>query len=131
MEFYERVSGARMHAAYVRPGGVAQDLPIGIMDDIWRWADQFPERVDEVEDLLTDNRIWKARTVDVGVISAEDALNWGMSGVMLRGSGIKWDLRKTQPYDRYEDFDFDVPIGLKGDCYDRYVPFGWFEGGGV
>ncbi|CAG2118242.1 unnamed protein product [Medioppia subpectinata] len=121
MEFYERVSGARMHAAYVRPGGVAQDLPIGIMDDIYRWAEQFPERVDEVEDLLTDNRIWKARTVDIGVISAEDALNWGMSGVMLRGSGIKWDLRKTQPYDSYEDFDFDIPIGLNGDCYDRYL----------
>ncbi|CAG2119923.1 unnamed protein product, partial [Medioppia subpectinata] len=121
MEFYERVSGARMHAAYIRPGGVAQDLPIGIMDDIYRWAEQFPERLDEVEDLLTDNRIWKARTVGVGVISAEDALNWGMSGVMLCGSGIKWDLRKTQPYDSYEDFDFDVPIGLNGDCYDRYL----------
>ncbi|XP_054154712.1 LOW QUALITY PROTEIN: NADH-ubiquinone oxidoreductase 49 kDa subunit-like [Oppia nitens] len=121
MEFYERVSGARMHAAYVRPGGVAQDLPIGIMDDIYKWAETFPERLDEVEDLLTDNRIWKARTVDIGVISAEDALNWGFSGVMLRGSGIKWDLRKTQPYDSYEDFDFDIPIGLKGDCYDRYL----------
>ncbi|CAG2116748.1 unnamed protein product, partial [Medioppia subpectinata] len=121
MEFYERVSGARMHAAYVRPGGVSQDLPIGILDDIYRWAEQFPERIDEVMDLVVDNRIFKARTVDIGVISAEDALNWGMSGVMLRGSGIKWDLRKTQPYDSYEDFDFDIPIGLNGDCYDRFL----------
>lgn len=121
MEFYERVSGARMHAAYIRPGGVAQDLPIGLMDDIWKWADNFMQRVDEVEDLLTDNRIWKDRTIDIGVVSAEDALNWGFSGVMLRGSGIKWDLRKTQPYDSYDEFDFDVPIGTKGDCYDRFV----------
>ncbi|XP_054154726.1 NADH-ubiquinone oxidoreductase 49 kDa subunit-like [Oppia nitens] len=121
MEFYERVSGARMHSAYIRPGGVAQDLPIGIMDDLYKWSEAFPERLDEVEDLLTDNRIWKARTIDIGIISAEDALNWGFSGVMLRGSGIKWDLRKSQPYDSYDDFDFDVPIGLKGDCYDRYL----------
>lgn len=109
-----------MHAAYVRPGGVALDLPIGLMDDIYRWAEAFPQRVDEVEDLLTENRIWKQRTVDIGVVKAEDALNWGFSGVMLRGSGIKWDLRRTQPYDDYQDFEFDVPIGLKGDCYDRY-----------
>ena len=121
MEFYERVSGARMHAAYVRPGGVALDLPIGLMDDIYKWAENYPQRIDEVEDLLTDNRIWKQRTVDVGIVKAEDALNWGFSGVMLRGSGIKWDLRKTQPYDNYEEFDFDVPIGTKGDCYDRYL----------
>jgi NADH dehydrogenase (ubiquinone) Fe-S protein 2 len=119
MEFYERVSGARMHAAYVRPGGVAQDLPIGIMDDIYRWAEAFPQRIDEVEELLTDNPIWKARTINIGTISAEDAINWGMSGVMLRGSGIKWDLRKTQPYDCYDEFEFDVPIGVNGDCYDR------------
>jgi NADH dehydrogenase (ubiquinone) Fe-S protein 2 len=121
MEFYERVSGARMHAAYVRPGGVALDLPIGLMDDIYDWADKFPQRIDEVEDLLSENRIWKQRTVDIGLISAEDALNWGMSGVMLRGSGIKWDLRKTQPYDDYQDFEFEVPIGTTGDCYDRYL----------
>lgn len=121
MEFYERVSGARMHAAYVRPGGVALDLPIGLLDDIWKWAEAYPQRVDEVEDLLTDNRIWKQRTVDIGIVKAEDALNWGFSGVMLRGSGIKWDLRKTQPYDDYQDFEFDVPIGINGDCYDRYL----------
>jgi NADH dehydrogenase (ubiquinone) Fe-S protein 2 len=121
MEFYERASGARMHAAYVRPGGVALDLPIGLMDDIHSWAEQYPQRIDEVEDLLTENRIWKQRTVDIGIVPSEAALNWGFSGVMLRGSGIKWDLRKTQPYDNYEDFDFDVPIGIKGDCYDRYL----------
>jgi len=121
MEFYERASGARMHAAYVRPGGVHQDIPIGLLDDIYVFCTKFGERLDEVEDLVTENRIWKARTVDVGIISAEDALNWGCSGVMLRGSGIKWDLRKVQPYDGYELFDFDVPVGSKGDCYDRYL----------
>ncbi|CAH1996540.1 unnamed protein product [Acanthoscelides obtectus] len=120
-EFYERVSGARMHAAYVRPGGVSQDLPLGLLDDIYEWASKFNERLDEVEDLLTNNRIWVQRTTDIGIISAEDALNYGFSGVMLRGSGIKWDLRKTQPYDSYELFEFDVPIGTKGDCYDRYL----------
>merc|ERR1719295_2518316 len=99
MEFYERASGARMHAAYVRPGGVHQDIPIGLMDDIYDFITKFSERLDEVEDLVTENRIWLARTQDVGVISAESALNWGCSGVMLRGSGIKWDIRKTQPYD--------------------------------
>lgn len=121
MEFYERVSGARMHAAYVRPGGVSQDLPLGLMDDIFDFIEKFGQRLDEVETLLTENRIWKARTVDIGVISAEDALNYGCSGVMLRGSGIKWDLRKTQPYDAYDKVEFDVPIGRKGDCYDRYL----------
>ncbi|XP_064470927.1 NADH-ubiquinone oxidoreductase 49 kDa subunit-like [Ornithodoros turicata] len=121
MEFYERVSGARMHAAYVRPGGVSQDIPLGLLDDIYAWAEKYSQRLDEVEDLLTQNRIWKQRTIDIGVISAEDALNWGCSGVMLRGSGIKWDLRKTQPYDDYQDFEFDVPVGRKGDCYDRYL----------
>lgn len=120
MEFYERVSGARMHAAYVRPGGVSLDMPLGLMDDIYDFASRFAERLDETEDLLTNNRIWLHRTVDVGVVSAEDALNYGFSGVMLRGSGIKWDLRKTQPYDAYHLVDFDVPIGTKGDCYDRY-----------
>lgn len=121
MEFYERASGARMHAAYVRPGGVAQDLPIGLMDDIHQWAQQYSQRVDEVEDLLTDSRIWKQRTVDIGVVTSEEALNYGFSGVMLRGSGIKWDLRKVQPYDDYQDFEFDIPIGINGDCYDRYL----------
>merc|ERR1719479_564946 len=121
MEFYERASGARMHAAYVRPGGVHQDIPIGLMDDIYEFISKFSERLDEVEDLVTDNRLWRARTTDIGVISSEDALNWGCSGAMLRGSGIKWDLRKVQPYDAYDLVDFDVPIGRKGDCYDRYL----------
>lgn len=120
-EFYERVSGARMHAAYVRPGGVDRDLPLGLMDDIWDWSQKFPQIVDEIDRLLTENRIWKQRTIDIGVISAEDALNYGFSGVMLRGSGIKWDLRKVAPYDGYEKVEFDVPIGRKGDCYDRYL----------
>ncbi|KAJ8958437.1 hypothetical protein NQ318_002223 [Aromia moschata] len=121
MEFYERVSGARMHAAYVRPGGVSQDLPLGLLDDIYEFASKFSERIDEVEDVLTTNRIWVQRTEDIGVISAEDALNYGFSGVMLRGSGIKWDLRKVQPYDAYDLVEFDIPIGTKGDCYDRYL----------
>ncbi|GFS47643.1 NADH dehydrogenase iron-sulfur protein 2, mitochondrial [Nephila pilipes] len=121
MEFYERVSGARMHAAYIRPGGVSQDLPIGLLGDIFEWLEKFGQRIDEMEDLLTDNRIWRARTIDIGIVSSEDALNYGFSGVMLRGSGIKWDLRKTQPYDGYENYEFDVPIGIKGDCYDRYL----------
>merc|ERR1712203_1356226 len=118
---YERASGARMHAAYVRPGGVHQDIPIGLMDDIYEFISKFSERLDEVEDLCTNNRVWIQRTTDIGVISAEDALNWGCSGVMLRGSGIKWDLRKSQPYDGYENYEFDVPVGSNGDCYDRYL----------
>ncbi|XP_031826878.1 NADH dehydrogenase (ubiquinone) 49 kDa subunit isoform X1 [Nomia melanderi] len=121
MEFYERVSGARMHAAYIRPGGVSLDLPLGIMDDIYDWARKYGDRLDEVEDLLTTNRIWIGRTKDIGVLTAEDALNWGCSGVMLRGSGIKWDIRKTAPYDAYDLVEFDVPIGQAGDCYDRYL----------
>ncbi|EFO98124.1 CRE-GAS-1 protein [Caenorhabditis remanei] len=120
-EFSERVSGARMHANYVRPGGVAWDMPIGLMDDIYDWAIKFPERIDELEDMLTENRIWKARTIDIGLVSAADALNWGFTGVMVRGSGIKQDVRKTQPYDAYDQVEFDVPIGTKGDCYDRYL----------
>ncbi|KAK5638277.1 hypothetical protein RI129_012572 [Pyrocoelia pectoralis] len=121
MEFYERVSGARMHAAYIRPGGVYLDLPLGLLDDIYEFASKFNERLDEVEDVLTTNRIWVQRTVDIGVVSAEEALNYGFSGVMLRGSGIKWDLRKVRPYDAYDLVEFDVPIGVKGDCYDRYL----------
>lgn len=121
MEFYERVSGARMHAAYIRPGGVSQDMPLGLMDDIYQFASKFGERIDETEDMLTNNGIWIARTQDIGIVSAQDALNLGFSGVMLRGSGIKWDLRKTQPYDAYHLVDFDVPIGTRGDCYDRYL----------
>ena len=119
MEFYERASGARMHAAYFRPGGVHQDIPIGLMDDIYEFITKFSERLDEVEDLITENRIWVKRTKDIGTLSSEDAMNWGCSGVMLRGSGIKWDLRKEQPYDGYENYDFDIPVGSNGDCYDR------------
>ncbi|VDK42331.1 unnamed protein product [Anisakis simplex] len=155
-EFNERVSGARMHINYFRPGGVAYDLPLGLLDDIYDWAEKFPERIDEVEDMLTDNRIWKvplvvsgkknfmfifgeahgaaisrlkeiledmlqARTIDIGIVSAPDALNHAYSGVMLRASGVKWDIRKAHPYDAYDQVEFDVPIGTKGDCYDRYL----------
>ena len=121
MEFYERVSGARMHAAYIRPGGVAQDLPIGLSEDIFKFCQQFASRIDEMEEMLTNNRIWKQRLVDIGVVTADQALDWGFSGVMLRGSGVSWDLRKTQPYDIYNQMNFDVPIGTRGDCYDRYL----------
>ncbi|XP_062504434.1 NADH-ubiquinone oxidoreductase 49 kDa subunit-like [Corticium candelabrum] len=121
MEFYERVSGARMHAAYVRPGGVAQDLPLGLMEDIYNFMRPFSVRIDEVEEMLTNNRIWKQRLVDIGIVTAKEALDYGFSGVMLRGSGIQWDLRKVQPYDAYDQVDFDVPIGRHGDCYDRYL----------
>jgi NADH dehydrogenase (ubiquinone) Fe-S protein 2 len=121
MEFYERVSGARLHSAYIRPGGVAQDIPNGLLNDIYLFASQFATRVDEIEEMLSNNRIWKQRLVDIGVISAEDAMNFGFSGVMLRGSGIPWDLRKTQPYEIYDQLDFDIPVGTNGDCYDRYL----------
>jgi NADH dehydrogenase (ubiquinone) Fe-S protein 2 len=121
MEFYERVSGARMHAAYIRPGGVAQDLPMGLSEDIYRFCRQFASRIDEMEELLTGNRIWKQRLVDIGVVTADQALDWGFSGVMLRGSGVAWDLRKTQPYDVYDKMDFQIPVGSRGDCYDRYL----------
>ena len=121
MEFYERVSGARLHAAYIRPGGVHRDLPAGIMDDILAWADGFPAVLDDVEGLLTDNRIWKQRNVDIGVVTPEQAFDWGFTGIMLRGSGVAWDLRKAQPYDVYESMDFDIPVGKNGDCYDRYL----------
>jgi NADH-quinone oxidoreductase subunit D len=121
MEFYERVSGARLHAAYFRPGGVHADLPAGLADDIRAWAMQFPARVDDLEHLLTENRIFKQRTVDIGIISAKDAIDWGLTGPMLRASGVAWDLRKSQPYDVYETMDFDIPIGKSGDCWDRYL----------
>lgn len=121
MEFYERVSGARLHSAYIRPGGVAQDIPQGLLNDIYIFAEQFSTRVDEIEEMLSNNRIWKQRLVDIGVVSAEDAMNFGFSGVMLRGSGIPWDLRKTQPYEVYDQMEFDVPVGTNGDCYDRYL----------
>jgi NADH dehydrogenase (ubiquinone) Fe-S protein 2 len=121
MEFYERVSGARMHAAYIRPGGVSQDLPAGLSHDIYRFAEQFASRIDELEEMLTNNRIWKQRLVDIGCVSVEEALDWGFSGVMLRGSGVPWDLRATQPYDVYDRMQFEVPVGTQGDCYDRYL----------
>jgi len=120
-EFYERASGARMHAAYVRPGGVDRDLPLGLMDDIYEWISKYGQRVDEVDEVLSGNRIWVQRTKDIGVISAEEALNYGFSGVMVRGSGIKWDIRKSAPYDAYGEVEFDVPIGENGDTYDRYL----------
>ena len=123
MEFYERVSGARMHAAYVRPGGVAQDLPLGLCEDIYSFIQQFSDRILEIEEMLTENRIWKQHQLllDVGVVSMEEALNWGFSGPMLRGSSIAWDLRKTEPYDAYNLVKFDIPVGTHGDCYDRYL----------
>lgn len=121
MEFYERVSGARMHAAYFRPGGVSSDLPLGLMADIEIFVTQFNIKLIEIEEMLTENRIWKQRLVDIGVVSAQDALEWGFSGVMLRGSGIKWDLRKSQTYEVYDEMVFDIPVGYTGDCYDRYL----------
>ncbi len=121
MEFYERVSGARLHAAYYRAGGVHQDLPAGLLDDILKWCDQFPKLIDDMSSLLDDNRIFKQRLVDIGVVTAEQALDWGFTGPMLRSSGVPWDLRKSQPYDAYAEMDFDIPIGKNGDCYDRYL----------
>jgi len=121
MEFYERVSGARMHTSFIRPGGVSFDLPLGLLDDIHIFISQFNLRIDEMEEMLTSNRIWKQRLVDIGVVSMNDALNWGFSGVMLRGSGVNWDLRKTQPYDIYDKMIFKIPVGTNGDCYDRYL----------
>ena len=120
-EFYERVSGARMHAAYIRPGGVALDLPLGFLDDIFSFCDQFILRLNEMEEMLTGSRIWKERLVDIGIVSAKSAIDWGFSGVMLRGSGIPWDLRKQQPYEIYSNIDFLSPVGNNGDCYDRYL----------
>ncbi len=121
MEFYERVSGARLHAAYYRPGGVHQDLPAGLLDDVLAWAERFPKVLDDIESLLTDNRIFKQRLVDIGVVSAADALDWGFTGPMLRASGLAWDLRKAQPYMVYDRMNFDIPVGKNGDCYDRYL----------
>jgi NADH-quinone oxidoreductase subunit D len=121
MGFYERVSGARLHAAYFRVGGVHQDMPAGLAEDILDWADKFPAVLDDIESLLTENRIFKQRTVDIGIVSADDAIDWGFTGPMLRASGIAWDLRKAQPCDVYERMEFDVPVGKNGDCYDRYL----------
>ncbi len=121
MEFYERASGARLHANYFRTGGVAMDLPEGLLEDISAYFDEFPKFYKELNALLTENRIFKQRTVDIGVATAEQALDWGFSGPMLRGSGVAWDLRKAQPYDGYEKYEFDIPTGTTGDCYARYL----------
>lgn len=121
MEFYERVSGSRMHANYFRPGGVTADLPEGILDDIIVFTHDFKKHLADVEDLLTENRVWKQRTVDIGIVSQKEAMDYGFSGPMLRGSGVAWDLRKSNPYDVYNKMDFDIPIGKNGDCYDRYL----------
>ena len=121
MIFYERASGSRMHAAYFRPGGVHQDLPAQLIDDIEAFCDPFLKVVDDLDALLTGNRIFKQRNVDIGVVKLADAWNWGFSGVMVRGSGAAWDLRKAQPYECYAEMDFDIPIGKNGDCFDRYL----------
>jgi len=121
MTFYERVSGSRLHANYFRPGGVHKDLPRGLTDDIMSFCETFPKIIDDLETLLTDNRIFKQRNVDIGIVTKKDALDYSFSGVMLRGSGVPWDLRKSQPYECYKDFDFKIPIGKNGDCYDRYL----------
>ena len=121
MVFYERACGARLHAAYFRPGGVHQDLPAELIDDIEEWAKDFPRVLDDIDGLLTENRIFKQRNADIGVVSQQEALDWGFSGLMVRGSGMAWDLRRAQPYECYDEFDFLVPVGKNGDCYDRYL----------
>jgi NADH-quinone oxidoreductase subunit D len=121
MGFYEKVSGSRMHSAYIRPGGVHQDLPTGLLEEISQFAEQFASKIQDMENLLSDNRIFKQRMVDIGVVSKQQALDWGFSGPMIRGSGIAWDLRKNQPYEIYDELDFDIPIGKNGDSYDRYL----------
>ncbi|CAH2268666.1 MULTISPECIES: NADH-quinone oxidoreductase subunit D [unclassified Wolbachia] len=121
LEFYERASGARFHAAYIRPGGLAADIPEGLIEDIAKFIEQFPKYIDDVDELLTENRIWKQRTVGISEISIKQALDWGFSGPMLRAAGLAWDLRKSQPYEIYDQLDFDIPIGQNGDCYDRYL----------
>jgi len=120
MEFYERVSGARMHAAYIRPGGISLDLPVGILNDIYLFARQFNDRLNEMEELLTNNRIWRQRLEGVALVSAKESLAWGLSGVLCRGSGLDYDLRRDQPYDIYEHLSFEVILGSHGDCFDRY-----------
>lgn len=121
MEFYDRVCGARLHANYVRPGGVSMDLPRGLMDDMWDWTEAFPKVLNDLDSLLTGNRIFKQRTVDIGVVTKEQAIDWGFTGPCLRASGVAWDLRKSQPYDVYAKMDFDVPVGKTNDCYARYL----------
>ena len=121
MEFYERACGARLHAAYFRPGGVHQDLPAGLLEDIWEFCESFPKMIEDYDNLLSDNRIFRQRTVDIGGFSAEEALAWGFSGPMLRSAGLAWDLRRSQPYERYDEIDFKVPVGKNGDCFERYL----------
>ena len=121
MEFYERVSGARMHSAYIRPGGISEDLPAGFLDDLLIFIDQFSTRIDEMEEMLTTNRIWKQRLINIGVVSYKNALDWGFSGVLLRGSGFDWDLRRDQPYEIYDKINFKIFTGKNGDCFDRYL----------
>lgn len=121
MEFYERVSGARLHSSYIRPGGVSLDLPKELLNDIFIFVKKFILRLNEIEELLTNNRIWKQRLINIGLVSFRDGLNWGFSGVMLRGSGISWDLRKINSYEIYDKLKFNIPIGINGDCYDRYL----------
>ena len=121
MEFYEAVSGARLHAAYFRPGGVHQDMPAGMAESLLTYCQTLPRFMDDLEGLLTENRIFKQRNVAIGTVSQEDALDWGFTGVMLRSTGLPWDLRKAQPYDGYEQYDFDIPVGTTGDCYERYL----------
>ncbi|MBC7155049.1 MAG: NADH-quinone oxidoreductase subunit D [Rhodobacteraceae bacterium] len=121
MVFYERACGARLHAAYFRPGGVHQDLPPALLDDIEAWADHFPKTLDDIDGLLTENRIFKQRNADICIVTEEEIQQWGFSGVMVRGSGLAWDLRRAQPYECYDEFEFQVPVGKNGDCYDRYL----------
>ena len=121
MEFYEAVCGARLHANYFRPGGVRYDMPTTLAEEMWEWTENFPKFIEDLETLLTENRIFKQRTVDIGTVSDVDAMNWGFSGPMLRASNVAWDLRKSQPYDVYDKMDFDIPVGKTGDCYARYV----------
>ncbi|MCB2130220.1 MAG: NADH-quinone oxidoreductase subunit D [Rhodobacteraceae bacterium] len=121
MGFYERACGARLHAAYFRPGGVHQDLPDDLLNDIEEWANHFPKVLDDLDGLLTENRIFKQRNADIGIVHEEDVLRWGYSGVMVRGSGLAWDLRRAQPYECYDEFDFKIPVGKNGDCFDRYL----------
>ncbi len=121
MEYCERASGARLHMAYFRPGGVAADIPDSLLDDIAAWCETYPAMIDDLESLLTENRIFKQRTVDIGVMTAEQCCDWGFTGPNLRASGVPWDLRRSQPYDVYDELDFEIPVGKHGDCYDRYL----------
>ena len=121
MVFYERACGSRMHAMYFRPGGVHQDLPPELINDMLNWCDQFPQKLKDIEALLTENRIFKQRNVNIGIVSQQDCYDWGFSGVMVRGSGLPWDLRRNQPYEVYSELDFKIPLGKNGDCYDRYL----------